>query len=84
MRNGYQGMSIYRALVSYSSSSSGEIQVKIPALLGEVASLSISKIGRGQIDGSWPVPAVGDQVIVAIEDDRFSNVYIIYPQSSIS
>jgi hypothetical protein len=84
MRSNYTGMHIYRALVSYSSSSTGEIQVKVPVLLGESASLSISKIGRFSSGGSWPVPAVGDQVIVAIEDDKFSNVYLIYPQSSIS
>ena len=84
MHNNYTGMKLYRALVSYSSSTTGEIQVKVPSLLGESASLSISKVGRDSAGGSWPVPSIGDQVIVAVEDDRFSNVYLIYPQSSIS
>lgn len=77
-------MSIHRAVVSYASSSTGEIQVKVPSILGESASLSISKIGRSSAGGVWPVPAVGDQVLVAVEDDKFSNIYIIYPQNSIS
>ena len=84
MHKQYDGMSIYRALVSYSSSSTGEIQVKIPSILGQSSSLSVSRVGRKKVGQSWPVPDVGDQVLVAIEDDRFSNIYIIYPQSSIS
>lgn len=84
MPSEYLGMKMYRASVSYSSSSTGEIQVKIPSILGDSASLSISRIGRQAVGGVWPVPNIGEQVIVAIEDDRFSNIYIIYPQSSIS
>jgi hypothetical protein len=84
MHDVYDGMKVYRALVSYAASTTGEIQVKIPSILGSGASISISKIGRKPSGGSWPVPTVGDQVLVAVEDDRFSNVYIIYPQTSIS
>lgn len=84
MSEKYHGMSIYRALVSYASSSNGEIQVKIPSVLGSGSVLSVSKMGREPVGGIWPVPDVGEQVLVAVEDDRFSNVYIIYPQKSIS
>jgi hypothetical protein len=84
MSDKYLGMHIYRALVSYASSSTGEIQVKIPSVLGSGSAISVSKVGRSEVGGSWPVPSVGDQVIVAVEDDRFSSVYIIYPQKSIS
>jgi hypothetical protein len=84
MSNKYYGMTIYRALVSYASASSGEIQIKIPSVLGSGAAISVSKVGRSKVGETWPVPNVGDQVIVAVEDDRFSSVYIIYPQASIS
>lgn len=84
MHKSYQGMSIYRALVSYSSTVTGEITVKIPSILGGGPSLPVSAIGRKSEAGVWKVPEVGDQVLVAIEDDRFSNIYLIYPQASIS
>jgi len=81
----YNGMKVYRALVSYSSASSGDIQVVIPSVLGSSVYIPISKIGRKATQsGTWTVPQVNDQVIVAVEDDRFSNVYVIYPQKSIS
>jgi hypothetical protein len=84
MHKEYSGMCVYRALVSYASSSTGEIQVKIPSVLGEASSISISSVGRSKVGDSWIVPTVGDQVIVAVEDNRFSSVYIIYPPNSIS
>lgn len=74
----YKGMSIYRALVVASSSSSGDIYVKIPSVLGNNESISISKIGRSADNlNVWAVPNVGAQVLVAVEDERFSNVYIV-------
>lgn len=77
-------MAIYRALVTSASSTTGDIRVKIPSILGDGVTIGVSSIGRESIGGVWPVPDVGDQVLVAIEDDRFSNVFIIYPQASIS
>lgn len=85
MHDKHPGMHIHRAIVTFSSTSSGEIQVKIPSILGNGISIAVSKIGRKATQsGTWTVPAVNDQVLVAVEDDRFSNVYIIYPQKSIS
>lgn len=75
----YDGMNLYRAVVSYSSATTGDIQVRIPAVLGTNEVISVSKIGRGDIDGVWQVPIVGSQVVVAVEDDRFSNIYMVYP-----
>ena len=75
----YDGMNLYRAVVSYSSAATGDIQVRIPAVLGNNEVISVSKIGRGDIDGVWQVPIVGSQVVVAVEDDRFSNIYMVYP-----
>lgn len=75
----YDGMNLYRAVVSYSSATTGDIQVRIPAVLGPSEVIPVSKIGRGDIDGVWQVPIVGSQVVVAVEDDRFSNIYMVYP-----
>ena len=75
----YEGMKTYRALVVYSSETTGEIRVKIPSILGESNILPISFVGRSMVGTRWKVPAVGQQVLVAVEDDRFSNVYVITP-----
>jgi microcystin-dependent protein len=72
-------MNLYRAVVAYASSSTGEIRVRIPAILGPTEVIPISKIGRSATDGTWPVPLLGSQVVVAVEDNRFSNVYLVYP-----
>lgn len=72
------GMHVYRAVVTAASSTSGDIVVKIPAALGPNESVSISKIGRTPVStNNWNVPDVGDQVLVAVENERFSNVYIL-------
>lgn len=72
------GMHIYRAVVSAASSVTGDIYVKIPAALGPKESVPITKLGREEVsEGVWNVPNVGDTVIVAVENDRFSNVYIL-------
>lgn len=75
----YDGMKIYRAIVTSSSSSTGEVYVSIPSVLGTSTSIAVSKIGRSATAGVWDVPVVGTQTLVAVEDDKFSNVYIVYP-----
>jgi hypothetical protein len=72
-------MKIYKAIVTASSPSSGSVYVSIPSALGANISISVSTIGRSAVNGVWKVPAVGDQVVVAVEDDKFSNVYLMYP-----
>lgn len=73
----YDGMNLYRALVAYSSNTTGDLHVCIPAVLGSDNVVPVSKIGRTPSGGMWSVPSVGSQVVVAVEDDRFSNVYLI-------
>lgn len=74
----YDGMALYRAVVASASSTTGDITVRIPAALGSKAVLPISTIGRSAVSpGVWNVPNVGDQVIVAVEDERFSNIFLV-------
>lgn len=75
----YEGMQTYRALVTFSSATTGEIIVKIPSILGPDSVIPISFIGRSKTGSIWKVPYIGQQVLVAVEDDRFSNVYLITP-----
>lgn len=82
MPDRYSGMRIHRALVSYSSSTNGEVHVKIPSLLGEAAALSISKIGRSSVNGIWEVPNVGDRVLVAVEEPELTNIYLLNVSTS--
>lgn len=79
----YNGMRIYRGIVHYSSTTSGDIHVKIPSILGANETVSISRLGRNPVEGTWDVPDIGTQVLVALEDERLSNVYLlnIYPKS---
>lgn len=79
----YDGMNLYRAIVSYSSATTGDIQVRIPAVLGVTEVIAVSKIGRAAVSGTWQVPLIGSQVVVAVEDDRFSNVYMVYPNLAV-
>ena len=65
----YDGMQLYRGVVSYSAGTS--IYVQIPALLGTTVSLPVSTIIN------TPVVSVGDQVIVAVEDSKVSNVHVV-------
>lgn len=66
----------HRAIVTYSSSSSGEIKVRIPAVLGS-SEVAISLIGRQPDSNGWSVPLVGDQIIVGTDDNTFTNVFWI-------
>jgi hypothetical protein len=72
-------MQIYRAIVTASSSTTGSLYVSIPSVLGTSTSIAVSTIGRAAVSGVWTVPDVGDQVLVAVEDDKFSNVFLLYP-----
>lgn len=74
----YNGMSVYRAVVKSADSTTGDVWVNIPAALGNASSVPITKIGRSEVSpGVWNVPDVGDQVLVAVEDDRFTNVFLV-------
>lgn len=72
---------IYRALVTYSSSSTGEIRVKIPALLGADSEVAISYIGR---KSPWVVPTVGDQIVVTSDDANLTNIFWLQTDQSSS
>jgi phage baseplate assembly protein gpV len=63
---------IHRALVTFSNSTTGEIRVKIPALLGADSEVAISYIGR---KAPWVVPTVGDQIVVTSDDTNLTNVF---------
>ena len=65
----YDGMKIYRGVVSYSAGTS--VYVQIPSLLGTTVSLPVSTIIN------TPTVATGDQVLVAVEDSKVSNVHIV-------
>jgi hypothetical protein len=63
---------IHRALVTYSNSATGEIRIKIPALLGSGSEVSISYIGR---QAPWAVPTAGDQIVVSADDENLTNIF---------
>ena len=63
---------IHRALVTYSNKNTGEIRVKIPALLGSGSEVSISYIGR---NAPWSVPTAGDQIVVTSDDENLTNIF---------
>ena len=63
----YDGMKVYRSIVTAADYSTGEIKVKIPSILGDTVALPITFIGRAaRSTGLWEVPTVGDQVLVAV------------------
>lgn len=66
----------HRAVVTYANSSSGEIRVRIPAVLGS-SEVTISLIGRQPDSNGWSVPAVGNQIIVGTDDNTFTNIFWI-------
>ena len=68
---------IYRAIVAYTNAETGEIKVRIPTKFGNEKSITISKIGRKKIDGVWPMPENGEQVVVTADDESFTNVFIL-------
>lgn len=68
---------IYRAIVSYTNAETGDIKVRIPTKFGNDKAVEISKIGRKKIDGVWPMPQNGEQVVVTADDESFTNVFIL-------
>lgn len=68
---------VHRAIVSYADSSTGEIKVRIPSKFGPELTLDISFIGRKKVNGVWPVPAIGDQVVVTTDNSDYTNVFIL-------
>ena len=72
---------IHRALVTYSSSATGEIRVKIPSLLGTNSEVSISYIGRQAVNGFWTVPAINNQIVVTADDENLTNLFWLQTDS---
>lgn len=70
---------INRAIVSYSDQSTGVIKVRIPSKFEPSVVLDVSFIGRKKINGVWPVPAIGEQVVVTTDNSDYTNVFIINP-----
>lgn len=68
---------VFRAIVSYSSNSTGEIKVRIPAKFGPETTIDISRIGRTAYNGVWSVPSIGSQIVVTADDEAFTNVFWI-------
>ena len=68
---------VHRAIVSYADSSTGEIKVRIPSKFGPELTLDISFIGRKKVDGVWPVPTIGEQVVVTTDNSDYTNVFIL-------
>jgi len=66
---------VYRAIVTSSSASTGQIFVRIPSLLGIDSTIELSKIGRSAHDGVWTVPAVNAQIVVTADDSNFTNAF---------
>lgn len=75
------GGRVYKALVKSADSTTGEINVSIPQVFGQDNQVSISYIGRSSTDGVWKVPSPGSMIIVATDDDQFSNVFWIEQNS---
>lgn len=69
-------MSLYRAIVSEVHPSTKSVYVKIPHVLGATTSIAVSNPSISDHGWTWE-PAVGDQVIVAVEGSEFDKVYLI-------
>lgn len=65
----------YRAVVTYSNSSTGEIRVLIPSVFTDGYEASISFIGRKPYNSVWSIPTVGEQIIVIADDANLSNIF---------
>ena len=66
---------VYRATVTYSNTSTGQIIVRIPALTGANSVIELSKIGRSSSNNTWIVPQIGEQIIVTADDANFTNTF---------
>jgi hypothetical protein len=67
-------MEMHRALVSSANSTTGEVYVKIPSVLGASESISLH---IPTFFNAAMIPSVGDQIVVAIEGDNFNKVYFV-------
>jgi len=61
---------VHRSIVHSSNSTTGEVNVRIPQLLGAGQVVSIPTTGLKQVGGVWNVPSVGSTVFVAVSTDR--------------
>lgn len=77
------GGKVHRALVKSSNSVTGEIYISIPQIMGEESSIPLSYVGRSGSNGVWAVPNPGDVIVVASDDDHFSNVFWLTTTSGI-
>jgi hypothetical protein len=70
---------IHRAVVQYSSTTTGEIHVIIPAVTGLDTSIPVSYFGREAhpFENDWVVPNVGASIIVCREDEDYTSVFWI-------
>ena len=70
---------IHRAIVQYSSTATGEIQVIIPSVTGNETTVPISFFGRKEhpFENDWVVPNIGDTIIVCREDEDYTNTFWI-------
>lgn len=66
---------VYRAIVTYSDTTTGQIIVRIPALTGTNSTIELSKIGRSSANDYWVVPKVGEQIVVTADDANFTNAF---------
>lgn len=71
-----EGMSIYRAVISEINTATKTIYVKIPNVLGPNTSIATVKPTPASYGWTWD-PAVGDQVLVAVEGLEFDKVYVL-------
>jgi len=69
-------MFTHRALVTYSNAVTGEIRVKIPAIIG-IDEVGVSYFGRESSGDVWQVPSPGEEVIVSSDDENLSNVFLL-------
>lgn len=68
-------MDVYRALVVQSDTTTGNVYVKIPHILGPSESIALHKPSNGQYL-TW-APPVDSQIIVAVEGNNFDKVYLL-------
>lgn len=73
----YDGMRVYKALVVSASATTGDVYVKIPSLLGPSNTVAISKANLIEGPDGWVIPEEGSQVLVAVDDDLLTNVYLV-------
>lgn len=64
----------HRAIVTFSDETTGEVRVRIPAILGS-SEVTLSLFGRKYQQTGWAVPLVGEQVLVGTDDATFTNVF---------